>query len=219
MLSFRRAIFCSVGALATLALTTGTASASPIQVRTAGCFNCDETGPFKDIAEDASDVDKIAYTFYGVTNSDADIDDASGNGTVSLGMLVRSNENYSQSETGKDFVLQLAFLLPLGLDSAADEFVATIVGTQGQPGDLVFGDEFTRYNFTNESGTGSFDFRVNDIFSLSKNGSAFLTGSIQNAVFTPTGPKVSEVPEPASLLLFGSGLVVAARQFRRRASK
>ena len=82
---------------------------------------------------------------------------------MSLGTLARNNENYSQSQTGSDFVLQFAFLLPLGIGGGADEFVATIVGTQGQPGDLDFDDAFKTYTFTNQSGTGSFEFRVNDI--------------------------------------------------------
>ena len=189
MLSFRRAVFCSVGVLATLALSTGTASASPIldyQVTTAGCFNCTTAGPFTDIASYSG------YTFDGVTMSNG-VTDASGNATVSLGTLARNNDNYSQSPTGSDFVLQVAFLLPLGIGGGADEFVATIVGTQGQPGDLDFDNTFTTYTFTNESGTGSFEFRVNDILSLNKNHSANLTGNIRSAVFTPT-----EVVDPSA---------------------
>jgi hypothetical protein len=219
MLSFRRAVFCSVGALATLALSTGTASASPIldyQLTTAGCFDCTTVGSFTDIASDSG------YTFDGVTMSNGVIDD-SGNATVSLGTLTRNNDNYSQSQTGSDFVLQVAFLLPLGIGSGADEFVATIFGIHGQPGDLNFDNTFTTYRFTNQFGTGSFEFRVNDILSLNKNDSATLWGNIQSAVFTPTGgvdvkDDPTPVPEPTSLLLFGSGLVVVARKFRRRAS-
>ena len=183
MLSFRRAVFCSVGALATLALTTGTASASPIldyQLTTAGCFNCTITGPFTDIPSYSG------YTFEGVTASNG-VTDGSGNATVSLGTLSRNNDNYSQSQTGFDFVLHLAFLLPLGISNGADEFDATIVGIQGQPGDLDFDNDFTTYTFTNQLGTGSFDFRVNDILDLSKNHSVSLTGTIQSAVFIPTG--------------------------------
>ena len=216
MLSVRRAVFCSVGVLATLTLSTGIASASPIgdyQVTTAGCFNCTPAGPFLDVASYSG------YTFDGVTTLNG-ATDASGNATVSLGTLTRNHDNYSQEQTGSDFVLQVAFLAPLGISGGADEFIATIVGDQGNPGDLNFDNAFRTYTFNTSSGTGSFEFRVNDILGLNKNHSASLTGTIQNATFTTTGlVDVAAVPEPASLVLLGSGLVFAARQIRRRTSK
>ncbi len=219
MSSIRRAVFCTVGLLITLALSTGVASASSIldyQVTTAACFNCTTAGPFTDITSYSG------YIFDGTMSNGTT--DAAGNATVSLGTLTRNNVNYSDSQAGSDFVLQVTFLNPLGISSGTDEFVATIVGTQGNPGTLNFANALRTYTFTNQSGTGSFDFRVNDILDLNKNAWVYLTGNIQNVTFTSTGVgdlagDPAAVPEPASLVLLGSGLLFTARQFQRRGSK
>ena len=91
-----------------------------------------------------------------------------------------------------------------------------------------FSDTATLFNYVTADGSGSFKLLLDDIqFHPNDAANTLITGTISDATFTPTGNPVypksdadpSAVPEPGSLLLLGSGLVVVARRFRRRASK
>ncbi len=75
--------------------------------------------------------------------------------TVFLGDLTRDNDNYAQSSTGNDFMLQVTFLIPVGVNGSPDEFTATISGTQGQPGFFVF-PGFQTYITSNGPGSRHF---------------------------------------------------------------
>ena len=103
MFSVRRAVLCSAGVFATLALSTGIASAGPIldyQLTTAGCFNCTTAGSFTDVASYSG------YTFDGVTMSNG-VTDASGNvGTATAKVFVPQSQGSGPAvDSGPHYVV------------------------------------------------------------------------------------------------------------------
>jgi hypothetical protein len=87
--------------------------------------------------------------------------------------------------------------------------------------DVDFDNAWQLVTFENGSGSGSFEFAVTDDFDVNKNGSGDILGGIRNATFAPAETvtiqeSVATVPEPASLALFGVGLLVVANRVRRR---
>jgi len=156
--------------------------------------------------------------------------DASGaSSDFSLGSMTRGGVNTDEDAPSLDFTLQVTFTLPTGISGGqADVFTALITGTSanggGGPTPIDFDNEWRLYVFSSASGTGSFEFRVANDPAVNKNSTksgngAEIFGSIRYAAFTPvdeieTSPPANDVPEPASLALFGFG--AAALAWRRR---
>ncbi len=118
------------------------------------------------------------------------------------------------SPTGGLFRLDITFTSPTGiLGGQGAAYIATIVGTISpnidQGGVNIHFDNPTQtFTFNDGTATGSFSLTVADLF-VQSGRSADLTAGF-------TGEQSAPVPEPATLLLLGSGITGIAVKLRRR---
>jgi hypothetical protein len=203
-----------------LALGPAAAEAATIQSfqivgTTTGCFGAD-CSSFSDTP--TSEPFTFDGTTFDVTTA------ADGSATFTIGEFERANAAFDGS---LPFTLRVEFLMPASVSPGSSTYAATIsaaVSANGSgPSWVNFDNTLQAFVFPG----GSFSFGVLDIGQsgsggggINRNGSENLVGIIRFAERTVngdpgTGPG-NQIPEPASLLLVGLGLLGAGFRARRQ---
>lgn len=210
-------------ALAFLVFGQGVARADEVTIAgyTNGCFNC--ANPPNTNATQTDTLLGLTYTNSQFSGTTANGDLAFGGNPTPPGVQSVNNlgsftlTTAPNTYNGNTFALRVTFTLPTGINGSNSQvFTAVLTGTvisDTQGGvrldfDNNLNNTGVLFTFANADASGSFFFRINDL-SINPGQTASLNGDIYGAQQTP-------IPEPATMVLLGTGLAGLAARARKR---